>query len=601
MVLKVALRTGAAESRICKVRACDSPLNAVMLTPVTERKRSLSSKASSTFQGFKTPTSNTTYTPNQFFDIVIPNFPRGVVRIVAYLLRKTLGWCDANGNPQEEQIRVSYSELEQRAGVSRDMIRSALDAALAGHLIECVTAGRPKLAHDPGESARYQLCWSPLPYTTRLPEFAGFFEGEGNRTDIPNQFFDDLIPNEPLSVIKVVGSVIRHSIGFQAKHGRRRQQVALSYQQIENYARFGSRSDLAKAIRTSMEKNYIVRVEDGRFSPAATERRRATYALCWSDYLISQKNKPAVYQSENHTSIGQISEPADQSEKRTSIKTKPENETSNKQPAANNELSKTLIGIGFSERTARKLIREHSIDAIKQQIAWLPARAPARSPAGLLRRAIEQKWNAPVKLRATEVFGSSGWEFARCFYAAYGGNQGEPVNEPSPQEAEFAEAFVQRLIGVLGTKGTPTEWGRTLGQMAREQRNPFPSLKLAIRQLGDAYLVRMEKIQLHAKHAASIDARESHEKQYRPAWIAWLAMREQEMRRSDSSEYARFTAKRDRERDELAADPKPWSRKVMETFETDQSRILAFRQFLGLPDFWAWDVTINSQPFQPNE
>ena len=59
------------------------------------------------FSGFKPPTSNTTYTPNQFFDVVLPNFSRGVVRIVAYLIRKTLGWCDANGNPQEEQIQFS--------------------------------------------------------------------------------------------------------------------------------------------------------------------------------------------------------------------------------------------------------------------------------------------------------------------------------------------------------------------------------------------------------------------------------------------------------------------------------------------------------------
>jgi hypothetical protein len=208
----------------------------------------------SAFEGFKAPTSNTTYTPNQFFDVVIPHFSRGVVRIVAYLLRKTLGWCDANGNPQEEQIEVTYSELERKAGVSRDMSRAALDDALAGHLLECVTEGRAKHAHDAGQSACYQLRWSSMPYTTRLEHFKGFFEGEGNRTDIPNEFFDVLIPREPLSVIKVVGAIIRHSIGFQAKHGRRRQQVALSYQQIENYARFGSRSDLAKAIRIAMEK-----------------------------------------------------------------------------------------------------------------------------------------------------------------------------------------------------------------------------------------------------------------------------------------------------------------------------------------------------------
>lgn len=136
------------------------------------------------------------------------------MRIVGYLIRKTLGWCDANGNPQEEQIEASYSELELKAGVSRDMIRSALDDALAGNVLECAREGRPKITHDAGQSALYSLRWSGAAYTTRPAEFHGFFEGDGNRTDIPNEFFDVVIPNEPLSVIKVVGSVIRHSIGF---------------------------------------------------------------------------------------------------------------------------------------------------------------------------------------------------------------------------------------------------------------------------------------------------------------------------------------------------------------------------------------------------
>ena len=52
------------------------------------------------FTGFALPTSNTTYTPNQFFDVCLPHYPRGVVRLVAFMIRKTLGWCDEHGHPQ---------------------------------------------------------------------------------------------------------------------------------------------------------------------------------------------------------------------------------------------------------------------------------------------------------------------------------------------------------------------------------------------------------------------------------------------------------------------------------------------------------------------
>ncbi|MBL9144102.1 MAG: hypothetical protein JNM99_10530 [Verrucomicrobiaceae bacterium] len=557
------------------------------------------SRSISAFAGFKPPTSNTTYTPNQFFDVVIPHFSRGVVRIVAYLLRKTLGWCDANGNPQEEQIEVTYRELEQKAGVGHDGIRRALDEALSAKLIDCVREGRMKSAHDAGQSALYALRWSAADYTTSPAVFSGFFEGEGNRTDIPNEFFDVVAPNEPLSVIKVVGSIIRHSIGFQTKHGRRRQQVAISFQHIQNYARIGSRDDLTKAIRIALAKRYIVRIEAGVFDHRTTFQRAATYALCWSDSRIAPESEPGLDHSENRTTIAPISEPADQSENRTSIETKPGNETGNRQPAADT-LHRRLVSIGFSEKTAAKLIREHSKQTIEQQIAWLPDRAPARSPAGLLRRAIEQRWPAPIKLRATEVFiRPEGYEFARCFYAAYGGNRGEPVNDPSPREAELASGFVQRLA--RATQGTmrAAEWGRELGRLAREQRNPFPSLQLAIRQLGDAFLVSEEKKRLHTQLAATTQRREAHEAKHRAAWLAWLAEREAQTQQAQPGDYARFIAKRDRQREELRSDSKPWSLKALEGFDTEASRLAAFREHFALPDFWQWDANFNSQPFNP--
>ena len=236
------------------------------------------------FGGFATPVSSTTYTPNQFFDVCLPNASRGCVRIVAWLIRRTLGWCDAQGNPQREHIEVSNSELERRAGVGHDLIRTALNEALSLHFIECVAAGRARSAGDAGATAVYALKWDAAPRCARTPEeFRGFYEGEGHRTDIPNEFFDVIIPRETLAVTKVVGAVIRYSIGFVARHGRRRRHATLAYSRILEVSGMSSRRTLAQAIRTAIEKNYIVRLDPGHFSARISERRSATYAVCWSD------------------------------------------------------------------------------------------------------------------------------------------------------------------------------------------------------------------------------------------------------------------------------------------------------------------------------
>ena len=373
-----------------------------------------------TFLGFAPPTSNTTFTPNQFFDVVLPNASRGCVRIVAYLIRKTLGWCDAHGNPQHEQIAVSNSELERRAGVGHDMIRAALNEGVAMHFIECVKAGRARTVGDAGETAVYSLKWDATPrYARTLAEFRGFYEGEGHRTDIPNQFFDELIPNETLAVVKVVGSVIRYSIGFVAKHGRRRQQATLAYTQILKVSGLSSRRTLASAIQEAIAKRYIIRLDAGFFSARISERRSATYALCWSDGYhlqstvqnddpegITPKRIPASLwitpsekdtrsppsHSDLATSNAPIRLPAGHSEKDT-IETKPLNERIKQQEAAAELLKKE----GFDAMTATLLARKFESSMIHQQIQWLPQRNATKSRAGLLRRAIEENWPEPGK------------------------------------------------------------------------------------------------------------------------------------------------------------------------------------------------------------
>jgi hypothetical protein len=255
------------------------------------------------------------------------------------------------------------------------------------------------------------------------------------------------------------------------------------------------------------------------------------------------------------------------------------------------------VEAGFTERTALKLLREHDQKVIEDQMSWLPLRAPARSPAGLLRRAIEKNWPKPAELWTSKVFESDGWQFARHFYAAYGGNRGEPVTDPSPREAEAADAFVKRLLSVLPGESCVEEWGRDLGRMARAQRHPFPSLSLAIRQLGDGLLTKAQNDRLNAQLERTAKAREAHATEYRPAWMSWL--REQELREKNShpADYSRFLAKREMERIELAANRSPWAESARTSFDSESARLQAFRQFFGLPDFWGWDAEFNSNQF----
>ncbi len=362
------------------------------------------------FAGFKPPTSNTTYTPNQFFDVVMPNASRGCLRIVAYLIRKTLGWCDAHGNPQREQIEVPYAELIRKAGLSRDVIRSALNEGVSKNFIICVREGRKASAGDSGESALYALKWDASSHYARsLEEFAGFYEGEGYRTDIPNEFFDRLIPLENHALIKVVGSIIRYSIGFQAKHGRRRQQATLAYSQIMKASGLASRPTLAGAIRVAIRKNYIVRLDPGYFSANLEKRRSATYAVRWSDGFHasaepaegSREIAPAGLwikqsgndtssppgQSEIHTSTSREMTPAGQSGFHT-IETKHLNE---KQKRVADLLRKE----GFESKTVAEMVARNPLEVIEQQLEWIGLRNATRSRTGLLRRAIEGDWPKP--------------------------------------------------------------------------------------------------------------------------------------------------------------------------------------------------------------
>jgi hypothetical protein len=258
------------------------------------------------FLGYSPPTSSTTYTPNQFFDVVLPHASRGCLRLVAYLIRKTLGWSDAQGNPQNPEALVTYKELIEQAGIGRARTREALDEAIAQRYINCLRPGRAHSQGQEGCPALYSLNWDDSGnYITDPEEFRGFFSGNGNLTHIPNQFFDHTIPHETVAVVKVVGVVIRHTIGFQTRFGFRRQQVALSFTEIMRKAGVASRSTVNLALKESIEKNHVIRVIPGKFDPY--EGQAATYMIRWAEDSVfeeSSKTEPISAgddQSQNRT------------------------------------------------------------------------------------------------------------------------------------------------------------------------------------------------------------------------------------------------------------------------------------------------------------
>jgi len=359
------------------------------------------------FPGFARPTSNTTYTPNQFFDVCLPHRSRGCVRLVALLLRKTLGWCDEEGDPQVVHHVATYADF-QEAGINRSMIKSVLKEAMEHHFVQCVREPKQQRAGQEAVSGIYELKWDERPEYIKDPQqFRGFFAGEGNRTYIPNQFFDVVVQREPLAVVKVVGSVIRFSIGFQNKWGHRRQKVSLSYQHIQNYSRMANRTTLSDAIQHALQSNYIRVVERGYFDRnAGKTSKAAVYAIKWlygeADFTHGWKNVPEddepLERSEIRTGNGSKNVPEKRLEKRTDIEIKQRNKTLKQQkmlPAEAAVSFEKLKGTGFDERAARAIAERYPFDRIERQIYWIDQRSIRRNRLGMLRRAIEEDWARP--------------------------------------------------------------------------------------------------------------------------------------------------------------------------------------------------------------
>ncbi len=364
---------------------------------------------STSFQGFEQPKSNYVFCPNQFFDICLKSKSRGMVRIVAYMIRQTLGWLDENGQPINETVKVSYRDLIEKAGVSRGAIGKALQQAVACGFLECCVEGQANTKTQAGKTAEYSLRWDTNPqYAKTFADFNGFYAGEGNRTPIPNSFFDIVIPQESLAVTKVVGAVIRHTVGFETRYGGRRMTHPLSCSFIQRYTLLSNRRNLIAAIRHAIVAGFIVKVKAGTFSHRHSEQEATTYGIRWlSDRQnpnSGSKMTPVVQQRfKNNTNNGSKRSPAERFKNDTSIEKTKLNNTFKQQAAADleSEVKKRLMAEGFDSNTATQFIEERGVAVVDKQLSWLDARMPDNRLA-MLRKAIKENWAEPTSFRVKE-------------------------------------------------------------------------------------------------------------------------------------------------------------------------------------------------------
>lgn len=625
--------------------------------PITTDSNSASSEAKGTdvssFLGYPHPTSNTTYTPNQFFDVVLPRSSRGVVRLVGFMLRRVLGWSNPDGTPREPQVCVSYAELVEKAGISRGAIRGAIDEAIKARFIQCVSAGQAKAVNQPGASSLFELCWDDRgQYVTDPNEFQGFFSGNGNLTYIPNAFFDFTVRNELLSVVQVVGAIIRHSIGFQTRHGFRRQEISLSFDDLLRITRIESRSTVNLAIKEALAHRHIIRLESGLFGDRQ-QQSKAKYAICWS----ALKEPPKVHhevtirvisggsvQKSNQENIGNFNgigskiEPVnsgsvqksnqgsvqksnqDRFKNRTSIEITDLNKTNQQQQGASASGSfqsapvpaaavcvgsfAFLSELGFDSQAARELATRFPEDRIREQVDWLTRRKATTNRLGLLRRAIEENWPAPVgHSKASDA--RAGESFARHYYAGYHATVGEPVVEPFPKDGDAASSFIAKTGLGLNEKSAAGQ-GRAFGKFVRgkHQGDPRakPFLSTALVLYGEEFAQDLTKKTATVRQEAKKRAQEAHQDANWPGYLSYLGREEKALQESNSELYRLFLEDRERSFEAMRqfnVDPA--------RFQTEQTRVTAFGEFFTqhptyrVLSFWEWDEQVNPNHFAASE
>lgn len=472
-------------------------------------------------------------------------------------MRKILGWVDEHGNPTREQLQFSYRELIENAGVSRDSIAGALREAVERRCLRCVQSPRPDQSGQSGQSGIYELCWDQEGrYTDSLEEFRGFFYPEAAivevadgsrlaqrskaaRKNIPNAFFDYLLPRERLSVIRVVGALMFYSIQW-GPGGERKVPVTRSITELSRLTKL-SRQHVHDAIMEARGCGYIEQFDAGWFDPGAgKESRAATYSIRWLRgplYEPVGKGERDMQRSEKVDGLAVAEGERNRSETVNGERSKMVNGLSIKIEIKNQDTTADgaadlgfdlLRKVGFDVKTAERLAARHSQDVIARQIKWLPHRNATRNRLGLLRRAIEENWPKPEMAECVGNDLPLARQFASHYYASYHDFEGGANTEPFPKDLSVAAKFLPRLMALQQDPALAPHWGRNFGRLMRRkhQGDPRakPNLSFALVLYGDEFLRVLHRETTARQRKALGAAREAHQRAFTATYIAYLRL-----------------------------------------------------------------------------
>ena len=113
--------------------------------------------------------------------------------------------------------------------------------------------------------------------------YAGFRRPTANFVRCPNQYLDLCVPRCSLHVARLVGYMIRETIGWTGRNGQpRREKVSVTYNELVNYARV-SRAKLRGALDEAIELRFIRCVTPPRRQTAGVAARPGVYVLRWDE------------------------------------------------------------------------------------------------------------------------------------------------------------------------------------------------------------------------------------------------------------------------------------------------------------------------------